>query len=297
MRIMMNFTPNKLEQLRSIRANHWNQNLKLRRHSNVRQAFTLIELLVVIAIIAILAAMLLPALASAKRKAQSIQCLNNLHQWGMAFRMYTDDNNDFVPEEGDTSAPINSTGSATATDNYDTAWYNTVTKYAGQQRLVDLYVANNPPLPTTKSIFSCPASAMPNPTIYPALNLNFAFFMYAENSRLCVNFSTRQTKGYPQTRLSSDVVYPTQTVFLGEPDPNVGANFSVVTGFTCAARHNYGKTANFAFCDGSSRPATTNDFYTTKAQSDNDFTVTGSIDQEWFTPRAIYWYPSPMTPM
>lgn len=92
--------------------------------------FTLIELLVVIAIIAILAAMLLPALAKAKDKARAANCISNLHQWGLVWNIYTGDNAE--------SFPTGANPDGSQDSNARSAWFNALQLNPGQRHLIEM---------------------------------------------------------------------------------------------------------------------------------------------------------------
>jgi prepilin-type N-terminal cleavage/methylation domain-containing protein/prepilin-type processing-associated H-X9-DG protein len=127
-----------------------------------KTGFTLIELLVVIAIIAILAAMLLPALSAAKVRAQSVQCMSNYKQLGLAWFMYTGDNNDRLVTNSDKNSTQNKVNWICANGtvlDWTVGGYNFNTAYINNPTLALMadYVAQSLP------IFICPADKYLSP--------------------------------------------------------------------------------------------------------------------------------------
>jgi prepilin-type N-terminal cleavage/methylation domain-containing protein len=116
-----------------------------------KKAFTLIELLVVIAIIAILAAMLLPALAAAKRKAQRISCVNDIKQDSLSFKIWEGDNNDQMPQAV-------STGSGGAKEYVYSQANNSAARHYG---VTNIFLVMSNELSTPKILY-CPSDSMPD---------------------------------------------------------------------------------------------------------------------------------------
>jgi len=127
---------------------------------NRKRAFTLIELLVVIAIIGVLAALLLPTLAAAKRRALQIDCASNYKQVGIALKMYLDDNHDTLPPgNGSADNPVPMSLDLTGMPAYNAAYTNYLPYYLAADLSLPAPVQVGYNATNLAKVFLCPAYA------------------------------------------------------------------------------------------------------------------------------------------
>ena len=240
--------------------------MKLQKQSQ-RRGFTLIELLVVIAIIAILAAMLLPALAKAKAKGQQTVCLSNLKQWGLAQLMYVGDFNDIYPAtkiaNGTTGAPggyneDNPQWSDLADFYYQSpkqgmdAWFNALPPYISSPPLYAYAIQHTTDgiqnFNSGHSIFQCPSAK-----IDPGVQANVRpAFQYGMNSKA---LSDLPNAPYLKTSMvhspSAFVLFcegrtlTTETPFYGDSSKSGDVCKPQVYTTAFTSRHNFGGSITF----------------------------------------------------
>lgn len=135
-------------------------------------------MLVVIAVIAMLAALLLPAVSAAKRKARRIACTNNLRQINLGIRMYSDDSNDASPSPGSAASPT-----------------NFVMLYSAYRQLMKNYVSVNGSSSPQDKLFACPADTFYPNHIFTDDNAPTAYVQQCLHETSYVDFSSYSFNG------------------------------------------------------------------------------------------------------
>jgi prepilin-type N-terminal cleavage/methylation domain-containing protein/prepilin-type processing-associated H-X9-DG protein len=222
---------------------------------STRRAFTLIELLVVVAIIAILAVLLLSALAKAKEKARSLQCLNNLKQWNLALAMYVGDH-EFLPREGyQPDGKVRADNWANVRDPISKdVWYNALPPFLKERPARSYFssLSGERPKFYQNRIFHCPSAKFPA----GVGAYSEAFFSLAMNSKLIqppvsaagsILFAAIQRPSDTPTFLDARVSQGEGKVDSLQWDVDIGQPSIFASRFS--NRHSEG--GNIAFGDGS----------------------------------------------
>jgi prepilin-type N-terminal cleavage/methylation domain-containing protein/prepilin-type processing-associated H-X9-DG protein len=213
------------------------------------RGFTLIELLIVIAIIAILAAMLLPALGRAKQRAKGLQCMNNTHQLGLAWILYAGDYNDVL---------VNNYGIGQTESDRQT-WVNDVMSWgANDDNTNVLYIINGKLAPFSSQsigIYKCPAdiSQADNGPRVRSVSMNG----FVGNAGNMVASDGTVVAGWQQFFKLSQILNPTGIfVFLDEHPDSINDGFYInnpaATTWSDLPASYHNGAAGFSFADGHS---------------------------------------------
>lgn len=176
--------------------------------------FTLVELLVVIAILAVLAALLFPALAHSKEQARIAHCTGNLRQWGLAFRMYADDKTDYLPRRGQGVQVLFQL-------DRSEDWFNALPPYFNLPPYQRWAGQRNRPAAQDRSVFICPTAKDPGVA---------HFLPYAMNMNLSPWFLPRATK-------YAEVVQPARVVAMADAPGPYASTFPSSKAYSAVARH------------------------------------------------------------
>ena len=150
----------------------------------------------------------------AREKARAAQCVDNLCQWGLAYRMYADDNNDFLPRRGQGVQTL-------AQIDRPTDWFNALPPYFGLQSFQMMISNNLLPAAHSQSVFICPTASNPGGAY---------FLPYGMNMNLC-------PWNLPVATKFSEVVQPSYVVAMADAPGQYASTYPSAQPYSVVARH------------------------------------------------------------